>query len=989
MTDPFGTAALRSAVLQAWDASPTRFREDANAEGDLRLGGYRDRVFVELVQNAADAAAEAGKPGSVWVRLVDGELRVANTGAPLTAAGVESLASLRASAKREGASVGRFGVGFSAVLSVSEAPSIVSSTGGVHFSASGTRAEASGRTGPADELARREGDVPVLRLVWPTDGQPPEGYDSEVRLPLRPEVDAAELLTACAEQAGDLLLALPSVVEIRVDDRVWRTEDLGGDVLAVHGPDGTRRWLVHRAAGKLPESTVSGLAVEEQRHSQWWVCWAVQLDEDGTPIDASGDVLHAPTPTDERVSLPARLLAGVPLEPDRRRVANSRASETVLVFAAECYPELVSKVDSEYRASLVPVPDFPLSDVDEKLRQVVTDRLRVSAWLPSATGRAVAPHAARVLDFPSAELVELLADLVPGLVIAELSEARFRQRLAALEVTRLGTAEIVETVTGVQRPASWWYRLYAAVAPIEESDPRARDDLAALPVPLADGRTVTGPRDVLLGADGDDPGALLSTLDISGLRIVAAGANHPLLEKLGAHRAGPGELLDAPPLAEAVRRSVADARAGSDTGPLVEAVLRLASGVASHDWLGALALPDFEGEHRRADESMLPDAALRAVLDTEFIGGDGPLSVLDAEFAARWPRDLLTSIGVLDGFAVHVEEDPVEAPKEFADGEQWWHEQETCEQWPPSRISGVRDLDLVAAQAWPAALRLLVSDPDTLRVLREPGGHASWWIARFATLAGHPPRFWRLQEADELAGLYDPVPDVGLDLEPLRLAGVRQKLRVADTDDAADLLARLAERERTVRAGTAVRAHRALADAVACDVVETEDLEPPRAVRSLSGAVVDAHRAVVLDEPWLLGVLEAPLVVAGGSPDQLDAEALAELLDLPLASEDPPARVPDGGTIQQWSDTARVSAACELLGVPVPPGTVAVHETLTVRVADGERRVHWWVDTDGAVHADHTPDGLGRALAWATGHWPDRFALTALLADPEATTLLR
>src|SRR5215469_3409151 len=46
--DPFGTAELRSTVLAAWTASPARFREDANAEEDYALGGYRDRVIVEL-----------------------------------------------------------------------------------------------------------------------------------------------------------------------------------------------------------------------------------------------------------------------------------------------------------------------------------------------------------------------------------------------------------------------------------------------------------------------------------------------------------------------------------------------------------------------------------------------------------------------------------------------------------------------------------------------------------------------------------------------------------------------------------------------------------------------------------------------------------------------------------------------------------------------------------------------------------------------------
>src|SRR5271170_4458271 len=100
-SDPFGTAELRGRVLDAWAASPARFREDANAEEDYALGGYRDRVVVELAQNAADAAARAGVPGRLRLTLRDGTLVAANTGAPLDAAGVEALSTLRASSKRD------------------------------------------------------------------------------------------------------------------------------------------------------------------------------------------------------------------------------------------------------------------------------------------------------------------------------------------------------------------------------------------------------------------------------------------------------------------------------------------------------------------------------------------------------------------------------------------------------------------------------------------------------------------------------------------------------------------------------------------------------------------------------------------------------------------------------------------------------------------------------------------------------------------------
>src|ERR1700761_2717763 len=103
VSDPFQTEDLRARVLSGWAASPSRFREDANAEEDYALGGYRDRVVTELAQNAADAAVRAGVPGRLRLTLRDGILTAANSGAPLDAAGVEALSTLRASSKRAGA----------------------------------------------------------------------------------------------------------------------------------------------------------------------------------------------------------------------------------------------------------------------------------------------------------------------------------------------------------------------------------------------------------------------------------------------------------------------------------------------------------------------------------------------------------------------------------------------------------------------------------------------------------------------------------------------------------------------------------------------------------------------------------------------------------------------------------------------------------------------------------------------------------------------
>ncbi|WP_435157952.1 sacsin N-terminal ATP-binding-like domain-containing protein [Amycolatopsis sacchari] len=1019
-SDPFGTEALRAAVLRAWADSPTRLTEDTNAERDLRVGAYRDRLFVELAQNAADAALAAGTPGTLRVSVVDGELRVANTGAPLDARGVASLSSLRASAK-EGM-VGQFGVGFAAVLAVTSEPRVISRTGGVAFSEARTR-EAVGRD-----------DVPVLRLPWPVEEQVPEGFDTEVRLPLREGVDASELLARLADEVEDLLLVLPWLARVEVADRVWDRSEVDG-VVEVAG----RRWLTQEAPGGL---------------------WAVPVDG---PLTA--DVLHAPTPTDERTSLPARLIAHVPLEPSRRRVLPG----TELTVFAESYPALVRQLRPERRPDMVPRPGFPLSEVDAELRDAVVRQLSAQPWLPGRE-EELPGSGARVLDVESPELVDLLGEVVPRLV--SLSGPEVARVLSAVGADPLGIAEVVEVLTGLERPPSWWRSLYDALLPLLEAHSVQADELGALPVPLADGRTLPGPRGAFLFGGSEELLDLLAEAEVVGLRLVHPEAAHPLLERLGAKQAESADLLEAPALREAVERSVEDALSGLDTRPLADAVLRLVSDTSA-EGLGALALPGEDG-WRRADELLLPTSPLLDVFDPEVFTEDGPFSLLDEDFAARWPREALVAVGVVDGFVVTED--------------------------------GIRDLDLVADDAWPAALRLLAAERETWRALAGPSGE---WLARNAVLAGRAPAEWRLPDADGLAGLYDPVPEVGVRPEVLALAGVRAELVVADLEDAADVLDRLGDPERVIAPGLVGRAY----GAVAAAGLEWQELDPPERVRTVDGSVVAAEQAAVLDRPWLAAVWPAGRLVAvpevgsvrrvgagrpgvalagsaaeglaaeersarqlaGGGPAGLGArrsavpfagdadlasrgpaapgaggpavpfagdaglagggsagrfagdadlasggpaapfagdadlapggpaehasggeglpglaERLAEVLDVPVLSELVSASLPEGEYVP-WSELTAIRLVAELLDIPFPDGGVVVHEELTVEVAGVKHDAPWWVDSGrfhGEHHAADTPEGLARAFAWAAGRWEDRHLIAALLEEPDPLTLL-
>lgn len=941
-TDPFDTAALRDGVLAAWRGSPTRFREDANAESDLALLGYADRLLVELAQNAADAAQRAGVPGHLRVIVVGGELRAANTGAALDSAGVAALAALRASAKRAGDSVGRFGVGFAAVLGVTDAPRVVSRSGGVEFSALRTVHAVADDPALRAELSRRGGRPPVLRLVWPVDGAPPPGFDTEVGLPLRAGIDPEKLLAAFADEAGDLLLALPWLHRIDIGDRVLRRE--GEDPVLVHDGPELRRWRVVRRAGLLPTAVLTGLGPEAR--PEWSLCWALPLGPEGVPLPLTGEVLHAPTPTAERLTLPARLIGTVPVDSSRRHVHPGPAVDLLLDAAARAYPELAAALAPDQRTALVPTPGFPASEVDAVLRAGILEALRHARWLPSACDGQVAPADALVLDVPLPELAELLAEVTPELLDAELAAPAHTAALTALGVTRLRSAAIVELLAGLNRPPPWWRCCYAALAPLLDADPAAREELGALPVPLADGRTVTGPRGVLLG----------DVVDVAGgapaeLRLVHPDAAHPLLERLGARRVGPAELLDA--LRPAVERSVDDAEDGVDVTGLVRAVLSLAGQMASQwaelatarPWLGALALPDDTGAPRRADELVLPGGALR-----ELLAPDAPLGVLDAAVAAEQPAAALRAVGVLDSFAVLDDPHP-DAPDHDLDGEeQWWAQAQDADGGPPARLLAVRDLDLVDDQCWPAALRRIAAEPAGFAALRQAGGYTGWWLARHARLGGHPPPHWRLAGAMALEGLYDVVPSFDVmsqcDIPEalLAAAGVRAGLSITGSADAVELLARLADPARSVTPAVVHAAHAALAGAD----LDPADVEPPARVRAVTGEVVDADRAMVLDSPWLAALLPAGELVSGGDPN-----TLADLLDLPLASERVAPELLDagGGRTVRWVELVEVVAVCAAAGRAVPEGTLRLHEQLRVQHGGAERAVPFWVTAEGTVHA--------------------------------------
>jgi hypothetical protein len=999
--DVFGTAALRGAVLEAWRASPARLREDANGEEDHARGYYRDRVVVELAQNAADAATRAGAPGRLLLRLAHGEdgrpvLVAANTGAPLDAAGVASLASLRASAKRDAGTseVGRFGVGFAAVRAVADEVTVCSTTGAVRFSLADTRGEleaaaaheaAEGRPRLADEVRRRDGSLPALRLPWPTEGRPPAGYDTAVVLTLRDEVAHHEVRTLLDAVDDVLLLALPGLVEVVVeveDAAPRRVADVGS------------RWDVLTAEGELPLALVADRPVEERSARGWRVTWALPRDDARVP-----GAVHAPTPTDEPSSLPALLVATLPLDPSRRHVTPGALTDAVLDHAAEAYADLAGRVAArgDDPTSLVPT-GLAAGALDAALRERVIAALTRTPLLVPADpdDPLVAPlRATTVRDLPDGPAVAALGLLVAGLVRLPPGPAA-AAAARALGVEERTLAEVVDELpTGA---AVDWAALYDALDAAAH-DASAREGLAALPVPLSDGRVVRGPRGTVVLAD-DVATLPLTTLDALGewgLRVVDPGAARPLLLRLGAQHLDASGLLAHPVLRAAVLGQADDddlAHAERVTAAVLDVVAR--AGDVPPDaagWLGLLTLTAADGDAAPAHGLVLPGGPAADLLDDRVLA---PVAVGAVE---RWGRDVLTAVGVRGDLVVTTVRDVVAGAAPDEDGDDPAAlAAASLDGWDAyvdhlaallgagtycGDVAAVADLDAVADDRWDTLLAHVARTPALRAALVTPvrgegataraPSYTAWWLRERGVLS--VPEVFALPDAPDVpAALVPPAPETlrGLDDAVLRALGGVGSLAETTSAGWSAVLDRLGPAGTAVPLDVAAGLWRAWAAGAAPD-------EPPGVVVALTAPGV-AHvvdDAVVADDPrwWQRASDEVPVVPVppGGHADgtRSAAAAVADLLDLPLASAEAGGEVAGEGEVE---DVPEVVPAL----LPGAPEQWWRHDDLLV----GGVPVEWWVDDAGRVHAVHVA-GLAAGLAWACGRWAVRGALEALLGDPD------
>lgn len=289
--------------------------------------GYRERVVIELLQNAHDAHAKGTVDGAIALRLdpdegPHGTLIVANGGRGFTAGNFKAICSPTMTTKSVNEAIGNKGVGFLSVFQVCAHPEIYSRSArstapnfdGFCFAFADDRrvADFLGTIDADKDAPDVLQNMPRVYLACPIDGVPPviqalaeQGYATAIRLPLK----NAESLKSVRKQLEDLMAEEPPVqlflsriqtLDIRIEGIAPRAGTLGRDQRVLsEGPAvrlleigcGARRYLI--AERTIPYDTIMAVIaadVEGERLPESWSKWegdaivSLAVVADGAPV---------------------------------------------------------------------------------------------------------------------------------------------------------------------------------------------------------------------------------------------------------------------------------------------------------------------------------------------------------------------------------------------------------------------------------------------------------------------------------------------------------------------------------------------------------------------------------------------------------------------------------------------------------------------------------------------------------------------------------
>ncbi|MEV4691356.1 DUF3883 domain-containing protein [Micromonospora echinospora] len=379
---------------------------------------YSGRYPFELLQNANDAAVDAGIRGRAYFLLTDTALIVADDGSGFGDRQVGAICSLGRSSKGPGTAVGHKGLGFKSVGEITDCPQVVSAQTSFQFDGERLRREMLELLGtlPAEQR------FPVYAFPFPVAEAElgpdaaqvrqlqAEGFRTIIRLPLREGVDRQTVAAHLVENLRPrLLLFLPGIDRLDLHGTlsdfsatVVRREDCGAEHVVLDAGGSVQEWLIYRSEA-TPERGVLeplGEAWTRLKTVRWAV--AVPLDEACQPRTDETFPLHVYFPTEEVPGLHVMVHAEWVLGMDRRQLAATPEAEPynrVLLAHVVAFLENHVAFDLVVRSgasaaavgAVVPAAKPASAGAGSQLRQLWEEALRRTRFLPIVDGSLARP----------------------------------------------------------------------------------------------------------------------------------------------------------------------------------------------------------------------------------------------------------------------------------------------------------------------------------------------------------------------------------------------------------------------------------------------------------------------------------------------------------------------------------------------------------------------------------------------------------------------
>lgn len=671
--------------LNGYREQPTWVEEHANLEQDTARGGYQHRQLFELVQNGADALwtedgctwheRKAGTGGGrIEVRLTAEYLYCADDGEPIDQEGVRALMFSRLSPKRRTNQIGTFGLGFKAVLGISDAPEFFSRSGSFRFDR--TRSQQQIRA-----LVPDAGNCPVLRLAEPIDPAEYRKQDAVlrdlmawamnvVRLPLRR--GAREDLRQQLETfPAEFLLFVLHVASLTLTDdsgavnRVLELERVDDSYLLAEG-DTTSEWRLFPRNHPLSSEGRADRRPGDDRDELpvWWAAPVDRLDRPGK--------FWAFFPTETASLIPGILNAPWKTNEDRQNLLRGHYNDELITTAAQLIadelPRIQTAEDPARHLDVLPRRhESGDSDQADRLRRVLFAALGGRPVAPDQTGRL---REVGDISYPPGELTpggtmftEPLKRWAahPGRPVGWLHhKALTRTRLAAIQrlfEARGRTPRLIRRAS----VADWLEALVQRAAPTDTVQASMAAVQTAARIPRNTRRNADLGRIVLTESGGwhkPDPQALYLPFDspFTGDGADPDSTVHPELAADEETLAALKKLGLKPPSPEARFKEIARRALGAlldADDELLEEFWRASRGLSQIDaeaiireaaWVSP-RVRTRAGHWKPLREVLMPGA---------IVPGDGSRddgATVDCDFHAR-DRDLLGALGVANGPSV-------------------------------------------------------------------------------------------------------------------------------------------------------------------------------------------------------------------------------------------------------------------------------------------------------------------------------------------------